>query len=655
MKIRLSQLIILIIAMPVICQAQDLNSMSLMTVAGKSIEAGEFIRMYLKNMDPEKKLPVDEYVNQYALFKMKVADAISEGFDSTTSFRNELDGYRNQLAQNYLTDTQTREELLRKAYQRSLKEINTWHILVALQQNASPGDTLKAWKKANEIRARILNGEPFEMVARSTSDDQSAKINGGNLGYITVFQLIMPFEDAVYSLKKGALSLPVRTPFGYHIIRVTDIRSSRGRIHVAHIMKKAPPGATDADVKKAEDEINAIYKRLQDGASFSELAKEQSDHKESAVKGGVLNWFGTGEMIPAFSEAAFSIPDTGQYTKPVRTIFGWHIIKLLDRKPPGTFEETSSYLESRINQSYLNLLSKKSFVEKLKKEYKFRVNKNSSNWFAENTDSLIIMGEKKYDRHTMPDGVIYSFADRSLKNNEFADYLEKQGAMILTQDPAIFINGLLENSASDQLISYENSCLENKYPEFRYLMKEFHDGILLFDISNKRVWDRLSHDSLGLHQYYEAHKYNYMSDKKIEARIYTLKVPGGSKVLASAYRKNSGKADMDKRILEKFNKNNDTLLFIEDGIWLSGEDNEIDKAGQETKAHFFTRNGYPSFVLVKNITEPRPLKFEEVEEKIITGYQASLESEWARQLKKKYPVLIDSFVLSEVKKKLINE
>ena len=301
MKIRSSLLTILITAVPVICQAQDFNSSILITVGGSNTEAGEFIRMYKKSMEPGKILPVDDYVRQYTIFKLKVADAISEGYDTTASFRNELNGYRNQLAQNYLTDVQTKDRLLRKAYDRSLTEINAWHILVAMPQDASPRDTLNAWKKANEIRTRILTGETFEQVARSTSDDQSVKINGGNLGYITVFQMIMPFEDAVYSMKKGALSRPVRTPYGYHIIKVTDIRPSKGRIQVAHIMKNAPPGTDEPDLKKAEYEISNIYKLLKEGASFSDLAIKYSDHKESASKGGVLDWFGTGEMIPDFS------------------------------------------------------------------------------------------------------------------------------------------------------------------------------------------------------------------------------------------------------------------------------------------------------------------------------------------------------------------
>jgi peptidyl-prolyl cis-trans isomerase SurA len=655
MKIRLSLLTILIIILPVICLAQDLNAKILMTIGGSNTEAGEFIRMYKKSLEPGKILPVEDYVRQYTLFKLKVADAINEGYDTTISFKNELNGYRNQLAQNYLTDTQTKDKLLRKTYKRSLTEINAWHILVAMPQDASPGDTLKAWKKANEIRVRILNGESFAQVARSTSDDQSVRINGGNLGYFTVFQMIMPFEDAAYSLKKGTISMPIRTPYGYHIIKVTDIRPSKGKIQVAHIMKNAPPGTSEPDLKKAEEEINSIYKKLQEGASFNDLAKKYSDHKESASKGGVLNWFGTGEMIPDFSEAAFSIADTGDYTKPVRTLYGWHIIKLLNRKPPGSFEETSSYLESRINKSYLNSLSKNTFVEKLKKEYNFKINRTSYDWFVENTDTLIIQGQKKYDRSAIPESIIYSFTNQALKNKEFADYVEKRGSMIITRDSALFIKMLLETNVYDQLIAYENSVLEKKYPEFRYLINEFHDGILLFDVSNKKVWDRINHDSLGLHKYYEDNKYNYLSNKQIEAKIYTLKIMNGEKKLASAYKKYSGHPGMDSLLLEKFNKKNDTLLIIKDGIWQSGDDPEIDKVEWVTGTHYFNRNDFPSIILIKKVKDPLPLKFEEVQEKMMSGFQEYLDREWIRQLKEKYSVKIDSFTLDEVKKILINE
>jgi peptidyl-prolyl cis-trans isomerase SurA len=654
MKIR-SSLILFVLLLPAFCQAQDLNRKILMTVGNNKVEAGEFIRMYKKSLEPGKALDVNDYLQQYIIFKLKVSDAIKEGYDTTRAFRNELKGYRSQLAQDYLTDTLAKEKLLKKAYQRSLIEINAWHILIALPADASPEDTLKAWKKAVDIRERIQKGESFEQVARGTSDDPSVKVNGGNLGYFTVFQMIMPFEDAAYSMKKGEISEPVRTPYGYHIIKVADIRPSKGKILVAHIMKAVPPGTDEKKAKLAEEEIDTIYNKLRKGASFADLARKYSDHKASAVKGGELNWFGAGEIISDFSEAAFSISDTGEYTRPVRTVYGWHIIKLLGRKEPGSYKDSKSYLESKINKSYLNSLSKKAFIENLKKEYNFMINKTAYNWFIINTDTLIIQGKKKYDRSNIPETDLYSFADQHFKTDEFADYIERRGSIKSTKDSVAFINHSIEENAYENILAYENSILEKKYPEFRYLMNEFHDGILLFDVSEKKVWNRVTNDSLGLQQFYNDHKNNYLTREGIEAEIYTLKSPEKQKELLSAYKKYSKKKDPDKLLSEKFNRNNDTLLLIENGKWYKGDDSELDRLNWVTGSQSFSRKGYPAIILINKILVPEPEEFDKIKGKIMTDYQDFLETEWRRQLKENYPVLIDNSVLDEVRKKLNNE
>ena len=655
MKIRVT-LLILLSLVNATCSAQLLSDQILMNVAGKDVAAGEFIRMYLKSSDVGKNPGnIDDYLQQFIVFKLKVADAIHEGIDTTKAFRNELNGYRNQLAQNYLTDNQVKEKLLQKTYQRSLIEINAWHILVSCPDGAKPEDTLNAWQKATAVRERIINGESFEQVARGTSDDPSVKINGGNLGYFTVFQMIMPFEDAAYKLKKGAISEPVRTPYGYHIIKVADKRASRGKVLVAHIMKVSPPGTDEKVAKQAEESINDIYKELQSGASFSSLAEKYSDHKESASNGGKLNWFGTGEIIPDFSEAAFAITDTGKYTKPIRTIYGWHIIKLLARKAPGTFEETRSYLESKINQSYLNSLSKKSLVDKLKKDYNFRINQGALDWFVKNTDTLIISGSAKYNRNNLPSGNLYSFADQHLSAKEFAAFVEKRGPIIVTKDPTWFINQTIDASITDRIIKYENSILEKKYPDFRYLMNEFHDGILLFEISGRKVWNRVQEDSAGLKRYYEDNKQNYLTRTCIEAKIYLLHDQKGKKSLYSAYRKYSRKSGTDQLLLAKFNNKNDSLLTITDGRWFKGDNKEIDNIQWVTGAQNIETNSLPAVFVISRIINPEPKPFKEVQGEIMTAYQDYLENEWIKQLKAEYNVKIDDIVYDKVKKSLKNE
>jgi peptidyl-prolyl cis-trans isomerase SurA len=331
--------------------------------------------------------------------------------------------------------------------------------------------------------------------------------------------MITPFENAAYSLHPGDVSQPVRTTYGYHIIKVTDKRQAHGKVKVAHIMKAAPPGTNEQDASKAEVAINDIYRQLQEGASFSGLAKQLSDHKESSAKGGEMNWFGTGEIIPEFTDAAFALTDTGTYSKPFRSVYGWHIVKLLDKKAPATFEESKQYLEGRLNQAKLSTESKGSFIKKLKDEYKLSVNTKVLKWFVKNSDTLIMGGRGNYDRGKMPKGNIYSFSDQVCTSVHFADYIEKNRSGITVRDPESFVNKALESRISDQIMNFEKSILETKYPEFRYLMGEFHDGMLLFDISGKKVWNRVSSDTIGLRSFYEGHRNDFLSPKGEQLKL----------------------------------------------------------------------------------------------------------------------------------------
>lgn len=655
MKVLFNLSLVLILLLPSFCMAQELNEKTLLTVDGKTVEAGEFIRMYRKSIEPGKNTDIDDYLNQFIIFKLKVADAIREGYDTTEAFKSELRGYRNQLSLDYLTDNQVIENIIKQAYTRSQTEINAWHILVAVSPDASPSDTLKAWKKVIELRGRIIKNESFDKVARAFSDDKSALSNGGNLGYFTVFQMIMSFEDAAYSLAINEISKPVRTPYGYHIIKVTDRRPSRGRVKVSHIIKYLPPDSDEAMIEKAAGEINAIYQQLQNGIPFKKLAVQYSDHKESAPNGGELGWFGTGEVMNDFAEVAFSLTDTGSYSKPFRTQYGWHIVKLLDKKSPGTYEESKTYLESRLNKSYVTSLSKKSFIEKLKKNYNFKIDIQLINWFIRNTDTLLINGFRKYDRVGMPKGNIYTFADQKISVGDFADYIEKKTNMAGTEDPSVFIRSELEANANERLLEYENSVLEKRNTDFRYLMNEFHDGILLFEISGKKEWNRVNEDTTGLRKYYDNHKTDYLTKPGINAKIYILHVPGGEEKLNSAFKKYEGKNNFDDLIIRKFNKSNDTLLVIRECRWYKGDDSEIDSIAWKKGPHQFIYKGYPAILSIDGEIDPEPMALRDVQGEMMSGYQEYLENEWVKQLMQKYSVNIDNMVLTEVKNKLSNE
>jgi len=255
----------------------------------------------------------------------------------------------------------------------------------------------------------------------------------------------------------------------------------------------------------------------------------------------------------------------------------------------------------------------------------------------------------------LPAGNIYSFAGRHLTAGEFADYLENRGYRIITNNPRYYIDSSIESIASEDIIKYEDSVLEEKYPDFRYLMKEFHDGILLFEVSTVKIWNRVQEDSSGLKSYYNKNKHKYLTNKSIEAKIYTLMEPGGVKRLASAYRKYSRKPDTDKKLLEKFNVKEDTLLTIKEGRWFKGSDEDIDRLEWKKGVQNFNRKGFPVLINIERVNEPEPLPFNDVKAEIVSGYQDWLTEEWLEQLKQRYTVEIDDQVFNELKKRLQNE
>ncbi|MGB4293031.1 MAG: peptidylprolyl isomerase [Bacteroidales bacterium] len=650
MKYRLS--IILMVIATGLLHAQGIQDSILLIAGGREVTAGEFMRMYRKIYYPSDTGDFNNYLEQFIVFKLKVADAINKGYDTTKAFRTELQGYRDQVAKNYLTDKNVKEEILKRSYEKTLKEINAWHILVSCPPNSSPEDTLAAYKKALEIRARIISGEPFEQVARSVSDDPSVRFNGGNLGYITAFQMITPFEEAVYSMKKGEISNPVRTPYGYHIIKVADIRPSRGKIKVAHIMRSVPQNAPEQVAKAAEDTIKYVYKKLLEGASFSDLAMKYSDHKESAARGGELNWFGAGEIISEFAEAAFSLEKNGDFTPPVKTIYGWHIIKRLDKKDPPSYEEARSQLESKIDETWLNSLATRSMVNSLKQEYKFRLNTTALNWFLENTDTLITRGLSKYDRGAIPSGTLYTFDGQKFSNVEFARYIESRASSDNTEEPANFVNKLAETCITDHILRYENSLLEKKYSEFRYLVNEFHDGILLFEISKEKIWDRAQNDTSGLKKYYEENKQRYPGKKSFTGMIYMCmeKVKAGK--FYKATRKYVKKPDCEKRLQAMFNAGSDTIIKVYKGVFPEGDSLLPENLKWEEGLHETEIKGFPSVIVITKINPASPLPLNEVIGEISSEYQNFLESEWIKQLKEKYPVRINRTILEQVKSEL---
>ncbi len=650
MKIRkpITYAIVLLLTLNLNAQIND----ALLKVNDREVSADEFKWLYLKNNSGDQYTDIEKYLDLYTRLRLKVEAAEEAGIQRRASFKSELAGYRKQLAKNYLTDQDVKDRLLDRAYERYKTEIHALHILIKCPADASPKDTLRAYNRAMGIRQRIRLGEPFESVAKGASDDPTVNINGGNLGYFTVFQTPLAFENTVYEMEPGELSRPVRTADGFHIIKVQDKRQNQGRIKVAHIMKATPPGSTEAVRARAKHEIDSLYRLLENGADFSMLAKNNSDDMMSSQNGGELPWFGSGEMIHEFSVAAFRLLRDNDFTKPVKTVYGWHIIKRLDKEPFPKYEEAKKYLESRLSQSYLLSLSRKSFAEKLKKEYNYELNNNALEWFCSIADSAFRYGENYIIAGTVPGDILYSFASEKCSMPDFATYIKQNGNQAPGYNSEIFINTLLDQKVYNHLIDYENSILEEKYPEFRYLLNEFYDGILLFEISDSLIWQRSENDSTGLKQYYNTRKDEFIEKAEARARIYEIAEDAGksrTRKILRAIRRHHDSEDYYREAMDVAISGKDTLVKITEGTWQKGENTLLDNVKWNRGLNQQQKNNGIILVDILGIKKERYKDIEDVKGRIIPGYQKYLEEKWLRDLREKYEVSVNMELMEKLK------
>lgn len=624
------------------------NDPVLMKINGKPVLKSEFEYIYNKNNSNNSldKKTLDEYVDLFVNFKLKVEEAKTQGLDTTKSFINELSGYRSQLTKPYLTDAKVDESVLQEAYSRLKEDVEVSHILIRLQPNALPADTLVAWKKINTIAKRIEK-EDFGKVAKEVSEDESAKENNGYIGWISAFRTVYPFETMAYNTKPGTISKPVRTAFGYHIVKVQNRRESLGEILVAHIMRFTEQG-NDAKNKAAKISIDSIYERVKAGDDFGKLASALSDDKGSASKNGELPWFGTGRMIPEFENAAFALKNKGDVSVPIQSSYGWHIIKLIDRKGIETFENMKEDLQSKVKRDERASLGLKSFVSKLKKDYNFSVNNESLAAYY----SLL-------DKKTLTDSIfkleiaklakpIMTIADKTFTQTNFSNFLNANTYTDKTVASEI-IDEKFAAFAEKELLAYEDGQLENKYDDFRFLMQEYHDGILLFEVSNNEVWEKASKDTEGLAKYFNEHKADYKWEKPhFKGRLISCKDKETFKA-AKAIVKKSHNDSIDKYLRTRLN---DSIqhVKVEKNIYILGDNKQVDKLAFKSKAAVEADKDYPFVFVSGKMLKSLPEDYTDVRGLVTADYQEYLEKAWIAKLRSKYPVEIDKKILETVKK-----
>ncbi|GAB2529980.1 peptidylprolyl isomerase [Rufibacter soli] len=512
----------------------------LLSIGPEKVPASEFAYVYEKNNSNAdsaySSASVNEYLNLYTNFKLKVAEAKSRGLDTTQAFKSELGGYKEQLAQPYLTEKSVTEQLVREAYERLKKEVNATHILVSVDPEADPKDTLAAYQKIMGLRQQALGGTPFETLAQRFSEDPSARDNAGQLGYFTALQMVYPFENAAYNTPAGQISQPVRTRFGYHLIKVNNVRPAQGEIRVAHIMVRAQQGLPKADSLVAKKKIDEIYKRVQRQEDWNKLASQFSEDAASADNGGELPWFGTGRMIPSFEEAAFALDKPGAISAPVQTAYGWHVIKLLERKELPPYEEMETSLRNRISKDSRSELNKTAFLRRIKKENKFQETPAIKEATLKLADSTLAAGTWKFtvpaEPKNLPAATLFTIDGKPYTVGQFATYIEANQRAKQNVSPAHAMNLLYDKFVETSLLDYERAHLEEKHPDYRMLVNEYHDGILLFQLMEEKVWAKAVEDTVGLQKFFEANRGKYTWGERATATIISAANPT---ILAQAH------------------------------------------------------------------------------------------------------------------------
>ena len=470
---------------------------------------------------------LDAYMELFVNFKLKVLEAEALGMDTVAAFQKELAGYRNQLARPYMVDSELLSELVEEAYERKGTEVRASHILISVAPDASPADTLLAWNRIQTLRDRVIHGDNFGEVARSKggSEDPSVANNGGDLGWFTAFQMVYPFESAAYETAEGDVNDVVRTRFGYHILKVTGKRKARGEVQVAHIMVRMPRTASKNQVTNAEGRMMEVKRLLMNGEAFESLAMKYSEDPSTANKGGVLPWFGTGKMVEDFEEAAFALSEVGEIAGPVRTDYGFHLIKLLDKKTLPTLDESRRELSKKVRRDSRVDITKTSFLRQLKKEYGVTIDMKRldalqdaaarvNNLFSDGTPLTgVCMREM--------DLTLFSVDSKPRLVSYFVSWVNARDVKDLTRPKNKLIAEEVDAYVEEVVLAYEDSRLEAKHNDFRLLMEEYHDGILLFELTDQQVWSRAVQDSAGLESFHAANPELFTWPQRLDVGIHT--------------------------------------------------------------------------------------------------------------------------------------
>lgn len=587
----------------------------LFTYDGEPVTVDEFEYVYGKNNIRNEKVngreDVKEYLDLFIDFKLKVREARARGYDTTEVFKKEFETYKNQLIRPYLSETRAIDILCQEAYKRMKWEVKAAHILIRLPKNPLPSDTLKAYEKISKIHQFALDGEDFGMLARKYSEDPSAATNGGMLGYFTVFQMVYPFENAVYRTKPREISDIIRTEFGYHILKVLDKRPTRGKVKVAHILIRVNPDKSNE--QGAQDKIFEIYDQLKAGGDWDVLCGQFSEDNRTRHKGGSLPYLSTGQIDNTFADMAFSLEKPGDISDPFQTRYGWHILKLEGKKGLDPYENMKQEIESKVRRDTRGLSTKKTLIKKLKAESHFKEDKTALEYAVSRANDQLVQGQWTFsDKQESLRDTLFSFDGGYAGMEVFFKWVKANQKPVREVKPDAYMTALYNQFVEKTLMQNEVDKLIESNMEFKMLLNEYYEGMLLFEIMDREVWSRSSTDTSGLRAYYEDHKDLFMRGESVEAEIYStndetiLKKIRMSELDKDHYE--IGKIEIVKfsRLPDGFVALMQKMQKVKDGhIILSG--NKLNKVGlMDSISYYLIKNGIDPKNISMKYTEEHP-------------------------------------------------
>lgn len=633
--------------------AQTNQNDVLFTVDNNPITIKEFERVYTKNninnqADYSRK-SLEEYLNLYINFKLKVKEAEQQQLDTIPSINKELQTYQSQLVKSYAKDKVATAELIQEAYNRSLEEIECSHILVVFKTPyPSAKDSAEALKAIKEIQNRTTP-KNFNEIAKALSQDPSAKDNSGYLGYITVFQTVYPFENAMYNTPAGTVSNPFPTQFGYHLVYVQNKRKAEGAMQTAHILIKSKNTDSAAEQEAAKLKAEQMYKDiLQGNITFEDAAGKSSDDTKSKFNGGQLPWLKPSEMLPAYYDAAYTLKNDGNISKPVKTEIGWHIIKRIAIKDIPTFEEAKPDLENKVSRDMRSIVADEKNTQSSKQQFGFSSNKQAIDGVVNDLANTYSNNSFAIDKNNYKQD-LFVIGNTSYNQQDFIDYAQQnyRASNASLDEIKYKLHKLYNNFETIRIQDYKEMNLALVNEDYKNLMQEYHDGILLFDLTDREVWSKAVEDTVGLKAYFEKHRDNYMWGNSVVYKTYTFTNDAaaalGIKLLKKGKSSQTVLSKLNKTEKQAFEKETKTELetFNVEGL------EPVLGSSKENKL----ANGQTQYLVVTKLLQAMPKELNETRGYVISDYQNHLEQEWIKNLRTKYPVVVNEQVFNSLIKK----